>query len=180
MNRVVITGMGIYSTIGLTLEEVRDSLYHGRSGIGIDEERIRYGFISPLTGLIKRPDLKGALPRRMRIGMAEQAEYAYMATIDALKQSHIDEDYLNKNIIGILYGNDSSATPVVEAADIIRQKKDTTLIGSGNIFQAMNGSRRPLNAIGDIEQPFPVLFRSGQRLHRMHGCDQFVMRKSCR
>jgi 3-oxoacyl-[acyl-carrier-protein] synthase I len=140
MNRVVITGMGIYSTIGLTIEEVRDSLYHGRSGIGIDEERIRYGFISPLTGLIKRPDLKGALPRRMRIGMAEQAEYAYMATIDALKQSRIDEDYLNKNIIGILFGNDSSATPVVEAADIIREKKDTTLIGSGNIFQAMNST----------------------------------------
>ena len=100
MNRVVITGMGIYSTIGLTIEEVRDSLYHGKSGIGIDEERIRHGFISPLTGIIKRPDLKGSLPRRMRIGMAEQAEYAYMATIDALKQSRIDEDYLNKKSSG--------------------------------------------------------------------------------
>jgi 3-oxoacyl-[acyl-carrier-protein] synthase-1 len=140
MNRVVITGMGIYSTIGLTLEEVRDSLYHGRSGIGIEEERIQYGFISPLTGIIKRPDLKGMLPRRMRVGMAEPAEYAYVATIDALKQARIDEDFMDKNVIGILYGNDSSAPPVVEAADIIREKKDTTLIGSGNIFRAMNST----------------------------------------
>jgi 3-oxoacyl-[acyl-carrier-protein] synthase-1 len=140
MNRVVITGMGIYSTIGLTLEEVRDSLYHGRSGIGIDEQRIQYGFLSPLTGILKKPDLKGLLPRRMRVGMAEQAEYAYMATKNALKQASIDEDFLEKNIIGILYGNDSSAFPVIEAADIIREKKDTTLIGSGNIFQAMNST----------------------------------------
>jgi len=140
MNRVVITGMGIYSTIGLTLEEVRESLYHGRSGIGIDQQRIQYGFLSPLTGILKKPDLKGMLPRRMRVGMAEQAEYAYLATIDAIKQARIDEDFLNRNVIGILYGNDSSAPPVVEAADIIREKNDTTLIGSGNIFQAMNST----------------------------------------
>jgi 3-oxoacyl-[acyl-carrier-protein] synthase I len=140
MNRVVITGMGIYSTIGLTLDEVRDSLYQGKSGIGIDEERVRYGFLSPLTGIIRKPDLKGSLPRRMRVGMAEPAEYAYLATKNALSQALIDEDFLNKNIVGILYGNDSSAPPVVEAADIIREKKDTTLIGSGNIFQAMNST----------------------------------------
>lgn len=140
MNRVVITGMGIYSTIGLSLDEVRDSLYNGKSGIGIDEERKKLGFICPLTGILDRPNLKGLIPRRMRVGIAEPGEYAYMATRDALKQANIDEDFLEKNVVGILYGNDSSAYPVVEAVDIIREKRDTTLVGSGSIFRSMNST----------------------------------------
>ncbi|HEY9115640.1 MAG TPA: beta-ketoacyl synthase N-terminal-like domain-containing protein, partial [Bacteroidales bacterium] len=140
MNRVVITGMGIYSTIGSKLDEVRDSLYIGKSGIIIDPARIELGFRSPLTGTIERPNLKGILPRRMRVGLPEQGEYAYMATMEALNNAKIDEDFLDKNQVGILYGNDSSSTPVVEAADIAREKKNTMLIGSGSIFQSMNST----------------------------------------
>ncbi len=140
MNRVVITGIGIYSTIGLNLDEVRDSLYNGKSGIGIDEYRKELGFISPLTGVIERPKLKGVIPRRMRVGMAEQGEYAYMSTVEALKNANIDEEYIEKTKAGIIFGNDSSAVPVVEAADTIREKKDTTLVGSGSVFQSMNST----------------------------------------
>jgi 3-oxoacyl-[acyl-carrier-protein] synthase-1 len=67
MKRVVITGMGIYSSIGKNLEEVTKSLYDGKSGIGIDPLRISYGYRSPLTGIVKRPDLKNMLDRRSRI-----------------------------------------------------------------------------------------------------------------
>jgi 3-oxoacyl-[acyl-carrier-protein] synthase-1 len=140
MNRVVITGMGIYSTIGRNLEEVRRSLYEGRSGIGIDPRRIEYGFRSCLTGIIERPNLKGLIPRRMRVGMAEPGEYAYVATMEALEQAGIDMDFLENNEVGILYGNDSSAVPVIEAMDIVREKRDTSLIGSGSIFQSMNST----------------------------------------
>ena len=139
-NRVVITGMGIYSTLGENLKEVKDSLFEGKSGIGIDEERIELGFMSPLTGVIKKPNLKGVLSRRQRIGLPEQGEYAYVATMEALKNANIDEDFLDKNEVGILYGNDSSAVPVIEAADKIREKKDTMLVGSGSIFQSMNST----------------------------------------
>ena len=52
----------------------------------------------------------------------------------------VDMDYLEKNIVGILMGNDSSAKAVMEAVDIIRAKKDTTLVGSGSIFQSMNST----------------------------------------
>ena len=48
--RVVVTGMGIWSCLGSNLEEVRQSLYDGRSGIGIDAARIPYGYQSPLSG----------------------------------------------------------------------------------------------------------------------------------
>lgn len=140
MNRVVITGMGIYSTIGKNLEEVTNSLYKGKSGIVIDPVREEYGFRSALTGAIERPNLKGILPRRERIGLAEQGEYAYIATMEALKNACIDEDFLNHYEVGILYGNDSSSTSVIESADIIREKQGTMRIGSGSIFQSMNST----------------------------------------
>jgi len=132
--------MGIYSTIGKNLAEVRDSLYYGRSGIGIDPRRKEFGFRSCLTGVIERPNLKNDLPRRMRVGLAEQGEYSYVATMEALKNAGIDMDFLEKNEVGILYGNDSSSIPVIESIDLIREKRDTTLIGSGAIFQSMNST----------------------------------------
>lgn len=132
--------MGIYSTIGKTLDEVRDSLYNGRSGIGLDPARKEMGFRSGLTGMIERPQLKGLLDRRQRVGMAEQAEYAYISTFEALRQAGIDPDYLEKVEAGILFGNDSSAVPVIETIDIMRDKKDTAMVGSGLIFQTMNST----------------------------------------
>ena len=65
--RVVITGMGIYSCIGTSLDEVKDSLYQGKSGISIDPERKEFGFRSALTGMVPKPDLKNLLSRRQRI-----------------------------------------------------------------------------------------------------------------
>jgi len=140
MNRVVITGMGIYSVIGKNLDEVKDSLLKGKSGIVFDPKRKAMGFRSALTGAVERPVLKGVLDRRMRVGLPVQGEYAYIATLEALKNAGIDESFLGKNAVGILYGNDSSALPVVESVDILRQKKDTMMIGSGFIFQSMNST----------------------------------------
>ncbi|WP_143307868.1 beta-ketoacyl-[acyl-carrier-protein] synthase family protein [Chitinophaga vietnamensis] len=140
MNRVVITGLGIYSCIGKNLQEVRDSLYTGKSGIVLDPERKAFGYRSGLTGYIERPELKGLLDRRARLMMPEQAEFAFMATREALAQSGIDQDYIDSTPIGLLYGNDSSAKPVIEATDIMREKKDTMLVGSGSVFQTMNST----------------------------------------
>ena len=140
MNRVVITGLGIYSCIGKNLDEVRDSLYKGKSGIVFDALRKEYGYRSGLTGFVEKPELKGKLDRRARIMLPEQGEYAYLATLEALNNAGIDEEYIVKNEIGILYGNDSSGKAVIEANDIIREKKDTTLVGSGAVFQTMNST----------------------------------------
>ncbi|MDE6872720.1 MAG: beta-ketoacyl-[acyl-carrier-protein] synthase family protein [Bacteroidales bacterium] len=140
LNRVVITGMGIYSCLGKTLDEVRDSLYTGKSGIIFDPARKEMGFRSALTAKLEIPDLKKQLSRSQRVYMPEQAKYAYCATADALKQAGIDQDYLNTHDVGLLYGNDSSADPVVKAVDTMREKKDTTLCGSGAIFQSMNST----------------------------------------
>jgi 3-oxoacyl-[acyl-carrier-protein] synthase-1 len=138
MNRVVITGMGIWSCLGKNLDEVKNSLFEGRSGIGFDPKRKELGYRSALTGMIERPVLKGLLDRRQRVGMAEPAEYAYMATSEALRNAKMDMDFLEKNEVGIIYGNDSVARATMEAIDVIKAKKDTTLLGSGAIFQTMN------------------------------------------
>ena len=140
MNRVVITGLGIYSCIGKNLEQVKDSLFEGKSGIIFDAGRKQMGFRSALTGFVERPNLKGLLDRRARIMLPEQGEYAYMATLQALGQAGIDAGYIQHKEIGILYGNDSSAKSTIEAVDIMRQKKDTMLVGSGAVFQTMNST----------------------------------------
>lgn len=140
MNRVVITGMGVYSCLGKNLEEVRNSLFTGKSGIGFDQGRKDFGFRSGLTGILEKPQLKGKLDRRLRIGLAEQGEYAYLSTLEALENAKLDIGYLESHEAGIIFGNDSSALAVIEATDTIRLKKDTTLLGSGSIFQSMNST----------------------------------------
>lgn len=140
MSRVVITGIGIYSVIGRNVGEVSASLREGRSGIIFDPVRKEMGFRSALTGWVERPQLKGVLDRRMRVGLPVQGEYAYISALEALGSAGVDQDYLDRNEVGILYGNDSSAVPVVESVDILRQKRDTMMIGSGYIFQSMNST----------------------------------------
>jgi len=139
-NRVVITGMGIYSCIGTSLQEVRASLYEGRSGIIYDAERKKYGYRSALTGAVPTPQLKELLGRRERISMGEESEYAYMATLEAMATARIDADYLKTHEVGILYGNDSVAESVILTNDRIREKQDTTLVGSGAVFRTMNST----------------------------------------
>lgn len=140
MRRVVITGMGIWSCLGTNIEEVKESLYTGKSGIGIDQDRIDYGYRSGLTGIVKRPQLKGILDRRTRMGLSEEAEYAYMASKDAFQMAGIDDSYLLNNEVGAIFGNDSSAAAVVESAKIMEERHDSAMIGSGLIFQGMNST----------------------------------------
>lgn len=138
--RVVITGIGGYSCIGSNVDEITASLWAGKSGIGLDHERRAFGYRSCLTGIIQEPDLKAQIKRRDRVGLSEEAKYAYVATVEAMAMAGIDVDFFEQNRAGIIYGNDSSAKAVTEAVDIIRAKKDTMMVGSGSIFQSMNST----------------------------------------
>lgn len=136
----MITGLGVYSCIGKNLQEVTDSLRTGKSGIIFDPVRKAFGYRSALTGWVERPSLKGLLDRRSRIMLPEEGEYAYVATLEALKNAGIDEAQIESLHPGILYGNDSSAKAVVESTDLIREKKDTMLVGSAAVFQTLNST----------------------------------------
>lgn len=138
--RVVITGTGIWSCLGTNIEQVKESLYGGKSGIGIEPARLEYGYRSALTGIVEKPKLKGVIDRRLRVGLSEEAEYAYMASKEAFANAGIDDAYLLANEVGVIFGNDSSAKPVIEAARIMDEKHDSALLGSGLIFQSMNST----------------------------------------
>jgi len=115
-------------------------LREGRSGIGVEQARLDYGYQSGLTGIVERPVLKGLLDRRTRVGLPEEAEYAFMASREAFAMAGVDDAYLNANEVGAIWGNDSSAKPVIEAAEIMAEKHDSALLGSGLIFQSMNST----------------------------------------
>ena len=140
MGRVVISGTGIWSCLGQNLDDVRQSLFEGRSGIGIDPERKDYGYRSLLTGIVPQPVLKGLLDRRLRAGMSQEAEYAFMASAEAFRNAGVDDDYLLQNEVGVIFGNDSSAKPVIETDQRMRQYRDSAMVGSGLIFQSMNST----------------------------------------
>ena len=138
--RVVITGMGIWSCIGTSLDEVAESLRMGRCGIGNDPSRTVYGYQSDLTGIVPEPDLKPLLHRRLRTGLSQEAAFAYMASRQAFAQAGIDEAYCLAHEIGVIFGNDSSAKAIIETDRALVQRPDTELLGSGLIFQSMNST----------------------------------------
>ena len=139
--RVVITGMGIWSCLGTDLETVKQSLYEGKSGIGLQSERLEYGYRSALTGIVEEPVItKKMLDRHTRAGMPEEARYAYMSSLQAFEQANISDEYLRENEIGCIFGNDSSAKPVIEASKIMDEKHDSAMLGYGLIFQSMNST----------------------------------------
>ena len=139
--RVVITGIGIWSCLGTDLETVREALYNGTSGIGLDEDRLAYGYRSGLVGKVAKPVItKKDIERHIRAGMSEEAEYAFMASRQAFQMAGMDADYLTANEVGCIFGNDSSAKPVVESARIMDEKHDTEMLGYGLVFQSMNST----------------------------------------
>ena len=141
MRRVVITGMGIWSCLGTDRETVKESLFQGKSGIVLDQDRVAYGYRSGLTGLVATPVItKQMLDRHTRAGMSEEAQFAYMASRQAFEQAMIDDDYLRQNEVGCIFGNDSSAKAVRDSALLMEQHHDTALLGYGSVFQSMNST----------------------------------------
>ena len=140
MKRVVVTGMCIWSCIGQDLQTVTESLRQGRSGIGVRPERKQLGYHALLTGIVPRPDLKPLLDRRLRNALSEEAEYAYMATREALKNACIDADYCLQNEIGVVFGNDTSNGAVVDSYVGAKESIDTFMLGSGMAFQALTSN----------------------------------------
>ena len=139
--RVVVTGMGIWSCLGTDIETVKQSLYEGKSGIGIQPERLEYGYRSALTGIVEEPVItKKMLDRHTRAGMPQEARYAYMSSLQAFAHANVSDEYLHEHEVGCIFGNDSSAQPVIEASKIMDEKHDSAMLGYGLIFQSMNST----------------------------------------
>ncbi len=140
MHQAAITGVGIVSSLGNDVDSATRALYEGRSGIGIDQERIGLGFRSALTGLIRGFDPTRHLGRKQRKTMPEFAVQAHAATMEALAMAGLDPEDLRNDRTGLVFGCDSSCLAGVEQVDMLREQRDTRSIGSGHIFRSMTST----------------------------------------
>jgi 3-oxoacyl-[acyl-carrier-protein] synthase-1 len=140
MHKVAITGIGIVSCLGNSIEEVADSLQNGKSGIVVDEKRRHLGFRSPLTGVIRNFNPIDYLSRKQRKTMTDFGIQAYAAVEKALNMSRLGEEEIQNAETGIVFGSDSSSMAAVEQVELLRKKGATKSIGSGLVFRSMNSN----------------------------------------
>jgi 3-oxoacyl-[acyl-carrier-protein] synthase-1 len=122
MRRVVVTGMGVVSSIGNNKPEVLDSLRAGRSGIRFAETYAEMGFRSQVHGDI-RLDTDAAIDRRLRRFMGDAAAFSYVAMREAIEDAGLTEAEISHERTGLIMGSGgSSPSNQVLAADTAREK----------------------------------------------------------
>lgn len=137
MHRVAITGVGIVSCLGSDVGTVSEALRQGQSGIVVDEERRKLGFRSPLTGRVLGFDADSVLSRKQRKTMPDFAIQAYKAAQDAITMARLASEEVQNDETGLIFGCDSSCIAAIEQVDLLRERGETKLIGSGQVFRSM-------------------------------------------
>ncbi|WP_407275360.1 beta-ketoacyl-ACP synthase I [Halothiobacillus sp. DCM-1] len=122
MRRVVITGMGIVSSLGNNTKEVLASLRAGRSGIETNPEQVEHGFRSHIAGTLKiNPEEH--IDRKLYRFMGAAAAYTYLAMQEAITESGLTAEQVSHPRTGLIVGSGgSSCENIVETADIVREK----------------------------------------------------------
>ena len=140
MREVVVTGMGIVSSLGNNTSEVTDSLKNLRSGISENLDNKEIGLRSHVSGSIKDLDLKGLIDRKLYRFMGDAAAYAYLSTQEAIKDANLSQDELSNVRTGLIMGSGgASSEDQIESADILRQK-GLKRIGPYRVTKAMGST----------------------------------------
>jgi len=122
MRRVVITGLGIVSCIGNNQSEVLDSLLNTKSGIVFSEDHKKYNFRSQVVGSIKNLNLADHIDRKKIRFMGDGSAYNYIAMLEAIKDSGLEEKDISNEMTGIIMGSGGpSIKNVVLAVDATRE-----------------------------------------------------------
>ena len=123
MNRVVVTGMGIVSSLGNNKSEVLESLKKAKSGIEFSEKYAEMGLRSHVHGSISEINTKDVIDRKMLRFMADAAIYNAIALDEAIKQSGLSEEMVSHERTGLIMGSGgASNVNVIDSADILREK----------------------------------------------------------
>ena len=140
MREVVVTGIGIVSSIGNNAEEVTESLKTLKSGIVKNEINSELGLRSHISGSVKNLDLKGRIDRKLFRFMGEAAAFAYISTEEAIKDSGLDEESLSSERTGLIMGSGgASSEDQIDSADILRSK-GLKRIGPYRVTKAMGST----------------------------------------
>lgn len=140
MNRVAITGIGIVSCLGSDRETVAQGLYRGRSAVQVDPERVALGFRSPLATRVAGFEPSRYLNRKARKTMTEFTIQAYAAAHDAIEDAGLAVEDIGNERTGLVFGCDSSCLAAIEQANLVKQHKTTSVIGSGHVFCSMTSN----------------------------------------
>ncbi|HET8848327.1 MAG TPA: beta-ketoacyl synthase N-terminal-like domain-containing protein, partial [Marinobacter sp.] len=124
MRRVVVTGMGIISSLGTNQKEVAQSLRESRSGIAFSEEARDNGLRSHVAGKIDL-NLSELIDRKIWRFMSPAAGYCYLAAKEAIAQAGITDEQLRANTTGAVFGTGGAST--VELLDAIDTHRDKGL-----------------------------------------------------
>ncbi len=139
MRRVVVTGLGIVSSIGNNAAEVTDSLYHAKSGIRLAESQKAMGFRSQVEGAVKI-DLEALIDRRAKRFMGDTAAYAFIAMDQALKDSGLEEKDIINPKTGLIVGSGGPSTRTLFAADKIAEATGPKKIGPFAVPKCMSST----------------------------------------
>ena len=139
MKRVVVTGLGITSCLGLDAESVTESLRTGRSGIKFKQEYADMGFRSHIAGSVEI-DFKEYIDRKVLRFMGDAAAYAYISMQQAIDDAGLTEDQVSNPRTGLVMGSGgASSSNQVEAADIMRDK-GLRRVGPYRVTQVMGST----------------------------------------
>ena len=123
MRRVVITGLGIISSLGNNKVEVKDSLHAGRSGISFQPEYAERGLRSHVAGSIKNLNIEELIDRKLLRFMAKGHAYAWLAMQQAIADANLAEDQVSNVRTGLIVGAGGTSTEsMLEATDTLRDK----------------------------------------------------------
>ena len=140
MRRVVVTGMGIVSSIGNNTQEVLASLREAKSGITRSEEFVSHGFKCQVAGA-PTLDPDGAVDRRAMRFLGEGAAWNHVAMEQAIRDSGVEESDISNERTGIIMGSGGPSTSVIlEAADITREKGSPKRVGPFAVPKAMSST----------------------------------------
>jgi 3-oxoacyl-[acyl-carrier-protein] synthase-1 len=123
MNRVVVTGMGIVSSLGANKLEVLESLKSAKSGIAFSEKYKEMGLRSHVHGSVPEIDTSEIIDRKMLRFMADAAIYNAVALDEAIKESGLSPEMISHERTGLIMGSGGASNQnVVESADILRER----------------------------------------------------------
>ncbi|WP_420560386.1 beta-ketoacyl-ACP synthase I [Tepidicaulis sp.] len=139
MRRVVITGMGVVSSLGNNTQEVLASLRDARSGIVHAEDYTKYGFRSQVHGSLKL-DLEEVLDRKTRRFMGDGAAYTYIAMEQAIRDAGLEAHEISNERTGMVLGSGGASTKAIVAAADITREKSPRKIGPTSVPKAMSST----------------------------------------
>ena len=140
MREVVVTGIGIVSSLGNNIQEVTKSLTNLESGISKNEVNAELGLRSHVSGSVKNLDLKERIDRKLYRFMGDAAAFAYLSTEEAISDAKLEDADLSNNRTGLIMGSGgASSEDQIDSADILRSK-GLKRIGPYRVTKAMGST----------------------------------------